>query len=72
MEYHSGDLILVKPGTHVPPGSRYSSGIIIKSYEDPMFPRGTPEIFLDILWVDGHQSTQSIRLVKPYYELIHP
>jgi hypothetical protein len=36
MEYHPGDLLLVKPGTHVPPGTRYSSGILL---DEPQFPR---------------------------------
>lgn len=74
MEYHSGDLILVKPGTHVPPGTRYSSGVILKVYNAPEITRwnGSPEIYLEILWVDGHQSTEDIRKVSPYYEFIHP
>jgi uncharacterized membrane protein (UPF0127 family) len=74
MEYRSGDLILVKPGTHVPPGSRYSSGILLDVREDPRFTHwnGIPEVYLKILWVDGHQSTEDIRKVSPYYEFIHP
>ena len=67
-----GDLLLVKPGTHVPPGSRYSSGIILKVYNDPEITRwnGTPEIYLDILWVDGYQSQVDHRNVSPYYEVV--
>jgi len=74
MEYHIGDLLLVKPGTHVPPGSRYSSGIILSVHNDPGISRwnGIPEIYLKILWLDGHQTTEDIRKVSPYYEFIKP
>jgi len=74
MEYRIGCMLYVKPGTHVPPGTRYSSGVILKVYNDPELTRwnGSPEIYLEILWVDGHQSTEDIRKVSPYYELIHP
>ena len=58
-----GDLLLVKPGTHVPPGTRYSSGVILGVREDP-------EIYLDILWVDGYRSQEDIRKVSPYYEVV--
>ena len=74
MEYHIGDLLLVKPGTHVPPGSRYSSGIILSVHNDPGISRwnGTAEIFLEILWADGHKSFDRISQVSPYYEFIKP
>ena len=67
-----GDLLLVKPGTHVPPGTRYSSGIILEVREDPQITRwnGTPEIYLDILWVDGYRSREDLRKVSPYYEVV--
>lgn len=58
-----GDLLLVKPGTHVPPGTRYSSGVILGVRDDP-------EIYLDILWVDGYRSREDIRKVSPYYEVV--
>jgi len=72
MEYRTGDLILVKPGTHVPPGTRYSSGVILKVYNDPQITRwnGAPEIYLDILWVDGYRSTEDYRKITPYYEVL--
>jgi len=74
MEYNTGDLLLVKPGTHVPPESRYSSGIILRVYNDPSISRwnGTAEIFLEILWLDGHKSFDRISQVSPYYEFIKP
>ena len=67
-----GDLLLVKPGTHVPPGTRYSSGVIIKVYNDPEITRwnGAPEIYLDVLWADGHRSTEDHRNISPYYEVV--
>jgi hypothetical protein len=61
-----GSLLLVKPGTHVPPGSRYSSGIITNIRDV------TPHRWLTILWADGHQSTEYLSKVKPYYEFIKP
>jgi hypothetical protein len=69
-----GSLLLVKPGTHVPPGTRYSSGILLDVKEDPQLTRwnGIPEVYLKILWVDGHQSLEDIRKVSPYYEFIKP
>ena len=74
MEYHPGDLLLVKPGTHVPSGSRYSSGTILKVYNAPELTRwnGAPEIYLTILWADGYKSSEFLSKVSPYYELIHP
>lgn len=67
--YQIGDLLLVKPGTHVPPGTRYASGVVLKIYNDSTLTRwnGAPEIFLDIVWSDGHQSTEDIRKLLPYY-----
>ena len=72
MEFRVGDLLLVKPGTHVPPGSRYSSGVILDVREDPQITRwnGAPEIYLDILWVDGCRSTEDYRKITPYYEVL--
>jgi uncharacterized membrane protein (UPF0127 family) len=72
MEFRVCDLFVVKPGTHVPPGTRYSSGIILNVRNDPELTRwnGAPEIYLDILWVDGHRSTEDYRKVSPYYEVV--
>lgn len=67
-----GDLLLVVPGTHVPPGSRYSSGMILCVREDPQLTRwnGTPEVYLEILWADGHRTVEDIRKVNPYYTVV--
>ena len=72
MEFRVGDLLLVKPGTHVPPGSRYSSGIILEVREDPQITRwnGVPEIYLEIMWVDGYRSREDYRKITPYYEVL--
>jgi hypothetical protein len=74
MGFSIGSLLLVKPGTHVPPGTRYSSGILLDVREDPQITRwnGIPEVYMKILWADGHQSTEEIRKVTPYYEFILP
>lgn len=72
MEFHPGDLLLVVPGTHVPPGSRYSSGMILGVREDPEITRwnGIPEVYLEILWADGHRTVEDIRKVTPYYTVV--
>ena len=72
MEFRVGDLLLVKPGTHVPPGTRYSSGIILEVREDPQITRwnGVPEIYLEIMWMDGYRSTEDYRKITPYYEVL--
>jgi len=67
-----GDLLLMKPGTRVLWGGVKSSGIILEVREDPQITRwnGTPEIYLDILWVEGYRSVEDIRRVSPYYEVV--
>ena len=70
MEYHIGDLLLVVPGTHhVPPGTRYSSGMILGVREDPQI-AGIPEVYLEILWVDGHRTVEDIWKLTPYYTVV--
>ena len=66
-----GDLLLIKSGTHVPPGTRYSSGIILEVREDPQITKwnGIPEIYLDVLWIDGHRSTEEHGKFLPYYDI---
>jgi len=67
----AGDLLLVKPGTHVPPGTRYSSGIIAEVRDSGLTRwNGAPEIYLDIIWADGCRSLEDHRNVAPYYEVV--
>jgi len=57
-----GDLLLVKPGSHVPPNGRYSQGIILEN----------PDTLglLTIAWHDGKATREYISSVSQYYTII--
>ena len=57
-----GDLLLVKPGTHVPPGARYSSGLVLE-----VVPRLHAA---KVAWFDSVTRLEDLQLLERYYERI--
>jgi len=58
-----GDLLLVNPGTHVPPGGRYSQGVVLTN--------PTSLGFLTIAWRDGKITREFLGNVSKYYTVIN-
>jgi len=58
----AGDLLLVKPGTHVPPGTRYFQGLVLKV--EPKIRRA------EVLWYDLTLHKEMLRNLEEYYEVI--
>lgn len=70
----AGDVIRVKEEVRndVLNGSRYSCGLVLEVHDDPDLTRwnGTPEVFLRVLWTDGHVALEDFRNLSPCYEVI--
>ena len=58
-----GDLLLVNSGTHVPPHSRYSQGVVLTN--------PTSLGFLTIAWKDGKITREGVGNVSRYYTVIN-
>ena len=57
-----GDLLLVKPGTNVPPGTRYSRGLVLEE---------VPKLHaVKIMWCDSFTEINDVMLLDQYYERI--
>ena len=61
-EMKPGDLLLVKPGTNVPPGTRYSRGLVLEE---------VPELrAVKIMWCDSFTGIHDVMILDQYYERI--
>jgi hypothetical protein len=58
-----GDLLLVNSGTHVPPGGRYSQGVVLTN--------PTSLGFITIAWKDGKITREGVGNVSKYYTVIN-
>jgi hypothetical protein len=58
-----GDMLLVNPGTHVPPGGRYSQGVVLTN--------PTSLGFITIAWRDGKITMEGVGNVSKYYTVIN-
>jgi hypothetical protein len=57
-----GDLLLVKPGTNVPPGTRYSRGLVLEE---------VPKLHAaKIMWCDSFIEINDVMLLDKHYERI--
>lgn len=54
-----GDLLLISPGTHVGPASRYSQGLVIEAELD--------RDSVKITWADGYTSVERYSNIVKYY-----
>ena len=67
-----GNVIRIKRGVvkNFPTGSRYAWGLILEVHDELTRWNGTPEVFLKVLWVDGHVALEDFRNLSPSYEVI--
>ncbi len=58
----TGDLLIIKPDTQVPPNGRYSRGIILDS--------PSPHGLITVGWHDGKINSEIITNISQYYTVI--
>ena len=56
----AGDLLLVLPKSHVPPGGRYSRGLVVDRNG----------VYVTVLWADGYHCKELVSNVAQYYTRI--
>jgi len=68
-----GNVIRVKSDVNnVRQGTRYYCGLVLGVYSDPDVTQwnGVPEVFIRVLWADGHIALENFKYLSPCYEVI--